>query len=253
MISNPNFSRYRNGEFVSFIDNILELSQAFDLDALGLRGRWDTLNKIYQELLTVYKVSRGQSLTKQLVILDQKRDQLFLGFYDITNEHARFHPDNNVKTLTQNLLDVLLIHGRDIHKKSYQEESAALEDLIEKITAGNFTTLMDRLDLTVYFEGLIKANNEFNELYLKRNTKYAEIKKGEMERLRKETEEAYDSFVRIIMALAEINGMTDYETLIDQINSLIGKYITEINRRLSQPEETNPETDSDLDVVEGEE
>ena len=233
MIQSSNISKLRSGEAISFFDNLKSILSTFNLDQLQLSSASEELLSSINALTELYKNERGSKITRTLVLLDQKRDNLFMAIRLILEQHIKAHPQESLRPKAEDILNTFNKFGADLYRKNYQEETAGLKGIIKTMEA-NFELLENirLLNLTGYYEALRLANQEFDQAYLERNSAYANLPKEKMQEERNKAEKTFDALVLKINAhLVLSKDPSAYEPLADQINSLVNTYQDVVNRR----------------------
>ena len=233
MLLVPKFDFFRNGEFIKYISNVITISKGQDLKTLQVQAQVEQLEKTYDRLIWIYKENRGSFLTKEIAELDRQRDQAFIGLRWITYYCANYHHQESIREQANTLLNTLDKHGLDVTKKSYQEQGAALDDIIAIISASDDQVQsIHQLHLKEWFDQLKLSTQTFDQKYLERNQEYAKAPKEKLQDLRDEAAEAYRELIRFITAYATINPGDNYQYYIDQLNQVTESYnLTVTNRR----------------------
>ncbi len=250
MLIAPSLQNYRNGEFVKFIANSLTICSKYDLATLNLAEKHTALEQAHQSLKALFKVDRGSDLTKEIIRLDKERDSDFTGIIGIVELYANNHYDETMVNAATSLLKVLESHGRSLVRLSYQQQTAAMEDIITRIEAGHVAELTT-LNLADWFAHMKNANDQFNVKFLERNQEYAQAPKEKLTAVREQTTNAYQELAKFINAYAVIGTTADYEPLINELNALINNYNAVVNRRKagSSAEAEAENLDADFDEV----
>ena len=250
MIQNPDLTRYRNGEFVKFTDNVASIISNYDTSALQIQPEAEQFKTNQSHLKTIYKVDRGSNLTLELVKTDKFRDDMFSAVRQILSCHKAYHPDENIRVKAEKLLTIFEKHGTDLNVKSYQEQSAGLDDIIKTVENDGSTEDLKLLDIDVYYNNLKSSNVSFDRLFLERNKEYAETPKEKMSELRDQVTADFDTLKNKINAYIIINGISAYESLVNELNSLIDTYEQNLEKRTGNATEQNEEVlDQDFEEI----
>lgn len=249
MITYTNLNQYRNGEFVKFMGNILDILKSYDLDTLQLKSLVDQLEAQYLQLKKLFKVDRGSNLTEELIRLDKLRDSLFSGLLQILNGHAKYNPEDGKKINAQQLYDIMLTHGSDLNRKSYQEQTGALDDIFAEIEEKGLEEQFAEFLLVEFYNQLKSTNTEFNTTFLARNKEYALEPQGNMQEMRVQVSESFYTLEKNIEARAILESTEAYQNIIKELNSLIDSYESNIQKRSANPSENDDSLDQDFDEV----
>ena len=246
MIKVPDLSRFRNGEFVKFNDLIVSVLNNYDLSALQVSEIAKDVTTAREALRGVYKADRGSRLTKAIVHADGKRDNMFSAIILTLRIQVKYYPDETLRKKAELLLDIFGKHGNALNRQSYHQQTANLEDIFEDIERKGLRDDIDSLHLDPYYKLLVKANKEFDRLYLERNKEYAQTPEESMPELREKAESALKNLFNRVNAFITIDGYEKYKPLVKELNALIESYETSIERRLSTGEE-EPGEENELD------
>ncbi len=247
MLAIPNISKYRNGEFVKYIANIITIGGNHDLATLNLAEKHSALEPLYTKLTAVFKQDRGSDLTREIIELDKTRDSDYNGIRGVVGSYASHHHDEATKNLAAALLKVLESHGSNLARLSYQEQTAATEDIVNKVEQ-NHADALSTLNLTGWFNHMKTTNQQFNTTFLARNKEYAEAPQEKLAELRDETTAALQEFIKFTNAYATINDTGAYDALINEVNALTHSYDLVVSRRLGSSTATTTEEEESLDA-----
>lgn len=246
MISTTNLHDLRNGELIAFLANLFGILDKTDQESSGLKGVVDKLRSLFNTLKELYKLERGSRITRSLIELDQLRDALFVALRMILGQHAKVHPDENLRPAAKALLEELEKYGPDLYRKSYQEQTTDMRSICETIDSKqNLLDGFAALSLDMYYTGMKTANEDFDQAYLERNGEYAQIPKEKMTELRTETEAVFANLAKRInahMVLADDPAV--YEAMAKEIDMLVTTYQDAAARRRTE-EKPNEELDED--------
>ena len=252
MIKSTNVSKLRNGEFVAFISNVITIIQKYIGTTIGIAELFRILSELFEPMRGSYKMERGSKITSDLVEKDQKRDTWFQGIRLILIQFATTHPNENMQAKAKDVLDVIEQHGADLHRKSYQEQTAGLNSIQSTIDQSpELLDTLKRLNLMVYYDAMNEMNRAFDQAYLERNTEYAKLPKDKIFELRGEIEDHFTELGQRINAHIILEeDPTAYKAMADELNALVNSYQDLSDRRSSKGNEEEPDSglDADLDA-----
>jgi|GEM_PF-4101429 len=246
MIQVPDFSRFRNGEFVKFNDLTVSVLNNYDLNALQVSEIAKEVTTAGEDMKGVYKADRGSKITKAIMHEDGLRDKMYFAIIQILRAHAKYHLDETLSKKAKNLWNIFEKHGSDLYKQSYHQQTANLEDIFEDIDRKDLRGDIELFHLESFYKQLIASNREFDRLYLERNKEYAQAPDETMPELREKAESALKNLFNRVNAFITIDGTEKYQPLMKELNALIESYETSIERRLSAGEEDQDE-ENELD------
>jgi hypothetical protein len=144
---------------------------------------------------------------------------------------ALYSTDPAVVKAAKELMKRLKDFG-DIKSKAYEEESAAVQVLLDDLQ----TTFIQQVRL-VGIDALVKdladAENTFVQLYEQRNAEFAERPHEHIRDIRRQLEGIYNEMITIIVAAVITNDDKEYNDFIAQLNINI-VYFNEHNHRHSR-------------------
>lgn len=249
MIKIPDFSLFRNGEFVKFGDLSISILNKHTFDEPKLQEQIAAVKTAHESIKSVYKVDRGSLLTKAIVQEDLLRDNMNSAIKLILQAHASYHPEENTRKKAQGLLAVFEKHGTDLNRQSYHQQTANLDDIFTDINSKNLLGDINELGTGIYYNTLVESNQRFDTLYLERNEEYAQAPKEKMTELRSTSEDAIRKLFNIVNAAVVFYGPEQYQPLMDELNSLIENYQTAIGRRYATQQEPDEELNQDFDEI----
>ena len=241
MLKIPNFSRFRNGEFVKFNDMSISVLHNHDLKALQLSEIAQEVISAGEAMKAVYKTDRGSMLTKAIVHADITRDNMYSAMTQHLRIDANYHFQKEMQKKAETLLHVFEKHGRDLNRQSYHQQTANIDDIAEDVKRKGLWEIIEAFHLEPFYNKLLEANKEFDRLYLERNKEYAQTPEESMPELRDKAESALKNLFDRVNAFIIINGSENYQSLVNEFNALIDNYETSIERRLSLGEDEHKE------------
>ena len=235
------FNFFRNGEFLQFIKNVLNIVNRFDLAALNLADRVSSLTKLTSALDAVFKPIRGQELTAELQKLDTRRDRALQGIKQYLQSHL-YREEEEMVAAAELLLENYESHGKRIDKMPYQQETVVTAAMLDTwLTDPRLSSALSLLSLTGWVNLLKGINETFDEKYVERAKISPEpaLVREKREAIREE----YQELQADIEANARISkNKQEYEPIIKEINSLIEDYNQVVNNRLRGKSDEDADT-----------
>lgn len=244
MIIAIELQRLRNDEHLQMFKDVAILTLQNDPIALKIKPQFDALQQKNTELDALYKKQAASELTKELDLLDEKRDRAIIGLVLIADGY-QYHFDPNFSKAATRLSDNFKLYGASIYRQNLQSETniitSIVNDLEEKPELAAAVTL---LGLTAWKNELKAANSLFGAKYLERTVQYSEVTKETMAAKREETNQVYYKLRQHIEANATLDeGNIGYTKLINQINALIEQYNLVLEKRKKNETEATPTPD----------
>jgi hypothetical protein len=222
MISIPNLRRYRNSEFVAFMNDVIQLVDAANIAALA--NPLSALQTAYGDLETSFKVSQGSMITASIQELDARRDAAIKGIRAVTKAYV-YHFDATFQSAGTLVLQTIDKYGRQISELNYQAQTASLKSLIKDIENDtDLTAALTTLHLTSWFAEMKTANEAFEQKYLERVTDSAAKKVAPVNEERPQAMAAYQTLMKHIEANTILNASPELSALTNSLNGLITKY-----------------------------
>lgn len=229
MLNAPNFERYRQGDAIQYLNNLLNILTDPLATTLNVANKRTALKNIGLELFSKWQPSLGNALTPEISALDNQRDMVFNGFKTTVDNWAANHYDPAIQNAAFVVSDNIAAHGDRIYKMRYQQETATLNAIIndcEGIYAGHITTL----GLGAWVTKLKNINTSFDTQYLARNAELATAEPGVVAELITQALAAFRALKSLFEArqsVAEADGdplATQYQSVAAQWNSLTRQY-----------------------------
>ena len=180
---------------------------------------------LYLPLLTkadeLLEVIRKSSLTKEIKELDGKRDKAFRALkaglkFGLTSLDPEKHK-------AAERLDIVFHHFGDLAKKSYNEETGGIINLIEELR-GKFASDVELLDLGERVNDLESTNDNFEAVIALRNEETADRPEAKLVEVRQEVDHCYLQIIDLIEALVLVDGVERYSEFIRNLNANTERY-----------------------------
>ncbi len=243
-MNTPYFTRYRHGEFLQYLVDVLTIVDKEDLNALLLQPQRDQLQTLTDQIDDLFNRSQASAITQQLIALDDRRDRAIVGIRAYI-ESYQYHFDPALVTASTALRNDLNRHGNNIPRLSYQEETIVLSKIIEDwSTTTELTNAVTALNLGNWITELQDANTAFAESYIDRVTETSANPTTTIIGLRIEAITAYRALLAHIQAHATLGTNAIYDELDNQISTLAGQYNQVVDNRTTTPTsaEDDPQT-----------
>ncbi|MDR1454142.1 MAG: DUF6261 family protein [Tannerella sp.] len=223
LIIEVHLHRFRNEAHYEFMFNVVELMTRFPAIETLVVICLEELNRLLPVEKAMLDRQRKSALTLRLEEADQRVDRTIVGINNLVRGMLH-HPSPDIAELARQL-DIRMKDFGRIVQKAYEEEAAAVQELIDLLT-GPFSQHVATLGLTVWVETLQQAEAEFVQLYRERNTELANRPEGPMRDLRKLVDVQYHAAVRRVEAYIDLNGGQDCMEFVRELNDNI-KYFNE--------------------------
>jgi hypothetical protein len=237
--------KYRNSEFIKYMDNVTQLINRRNATGLPIKPQTEALQSLTTEMGTLFKQEQGTLITKEIEALDKRRDDAFTGLRSTINGY-RYHfipQQAKAAAVLYKSIDKL---GKNIARLNYQAETATLEKLVHDWeTDTELVAAIAELGLEDWMRELKTANDEFNQRYLDRTSEYASLNKQQrLPELRARILEAYRTLIDHITAHATLTPSEVYSEIIGDLNALTQQYNELVTERISAKNQ-----DTDLEAL----
>ncbi|NQU54255.1 MAG: hypothetical protein HQ522_17140 [Bacteroidetes bacterium] len=229
--------KLRNEEHFQFQTEFNELVTRFTAQTLGVETPYAAYQTHYGNEAEALDVIQKSAITSEMVDADHDRDNLFSGLND-TVEGACNHYDP-IKKEAGLRLKIVFDHFGNISKKSYDEETAATNALINDLGT-KYTDDVATLGLEDWITALDASNQKFVALSAERYSDDADKTPLKMKEVRIEVDAAYRSITNLIDALILVNGLETYSPFVEELNRRVEKY----NNNLAQRQGRNAKNDT---------
>lgn len=224
-IENISLERMNNGAHFLFISNVLTRANADEkvkTTVKALLANLDAACKAEDEAL---KTSQKSLLTDDIVVADHLRDTLYRAYRKAVGSFKNFPAEamaQAYRELWQHIKDYNIDPAAQLDK-----ETGLLVNFIGDLE-GKYATQVTTLGLTVFVTQLRAANQRVIDLTASRTDERIPVIVGSMKSARTASDAAYHEFVRMVNALALVQGEADYADFIDYLNTEIVHYKREV-------------------------
>jgi hypothetical protein len=170
----------------------------------------------------IVDAQKSSDYTQQIAEADHRDDRLITGINE-TVKAALHHFDSAVVAAAQSLSLRLKAFG-DIQNKSYEEEAAAINILVEDLRSPEFTPKVVLLGLMPWIDELAEAVIDFEQLLRLRNIETSDKPQQRLRNVRKQIEPIYRNMVNHINAAATIDTTNTYADFINRLNIQIAYF-----------------------------
>ncbi|MDR1282304.1 MAG: DUF6261 family protein [Opitutaceae bacterium] len=223
--------RLRNEELYQFQTDLQNLLKNSDPVKTGVGGvLYGEFNRLRVETDAALQPARRSALTPILAEEDALRDQLYGALRDLATLYAGRHYEANKRPVAAQLLVTIDKYKRDIATGTYNEETAAITNLVEDLQDATVAApQVDTLGLNGWVNALANANNKFTtDLAARYAETAARPATGAMRDLRPLIEQNLRAIFEKVNALAltatEAAAATAIDTFIAALNARIDYY-----------------------------
>lgn len=167
MITIPNLEKFRQGDFVQYMNNVLEILTGTDANKFLVAKQREHLKALMDELNASWQPQVGSELTPEIQAIDVQRDMIFTGFKMTVDNWSTNHYDATWRNAAFMLSDNIAGHGDKIISMRYQQQTATVNAIIHDFE----NELIDHLrtvNLENWLTEIKTLNTSFNDMYVKR-------------------------------------------------------------------------------------
>lgn len=247
----PSFRMYRNGDFVQYANNVLQLITPAEATTLKIDAQRTELDSTVTELNEAFAPQKGSELTPEIAALDASRDDLFYGLKATLDAWAQYHYDAPKKQAAKKFANIIDNYGTHIGKLRYQQQTATLNGIVNDIETTDNLADLRLLGLDEWTTQLKNTNAAFNDGYIARTEERSEQQLGVIQTLRDKATEQYRALRNIFNARAVVattDGTaeaTTFEEIGKELDALTEQYNTAVMRFRKKEKEGLPATDPD--------
>lgn len=234
----------RNAEYLQYVKDYLAIINLNTPEQLGIEAKLSNLTTKATELEALYKKALASDKTKELLTLDERRDNAVNGIYYLLLGYT-YHFESDQQQKAQLLLTNMELYGSGIPRLNYQAETATLNNLLRDWeNKPELTDAITSFNLNSWVNELKTANEEFNTKYLSRTQEYGDASPETIKTKREETNTAYYGLRDRIDALHLLVETlpSPYATVINQLNALTDQYNKLLVNRTDHPSSETPES-----------
>jgi hypothetical protein len=216
-----NQRRLNNETHVALHEGLRKVFLKFDLLLLGILLLYQLYCTAFDEELASLDFIRKSEFTKLISEQDHVRDGIYHGLLDSVKA-ATNHFDPQSREAAHRLLDVLEHYG-NIARKTLDEETSAINDLLRELQTPALAAAVSTLGLNIWLTRLGDENAKFEQLMAQRYTETAEKPSTRMKTARVAVDKYYVAIVHQIENLA-LTGNTEVENLVKEMNAVIERF-----------------------------
>lgn len=241
-ISDIYLGRMNNGAHFTYVSNLLARAEGDRAVSTKAAAQVAALKAAVEQEDADLKLSRKSMLSDEIAAADAKRDDFYVGYKKAVQGFLRLPVGamaNAAKVLSQHIKDYAIDP-----KMQLDRETGMLKNFIADLE-GTYKQQVEALSLGEFVTCMKEANERVNRLLDQRGNEQLGTTVGALKASRKATDEACRMLVKMVNALALVEGEKDYAAFIDRTNTEIVRYKREVLGQASAPAGTGGGTGSD--------
>lgn len=167
MVSTPNLEKFRQGDFVQYMNNVLEIVTAARATTFQIAPQRTALEDVTEQLNDAWQPTMGSELTPEIAELDKQRDSVINGFKNMVDSWAVNHFDPDKRNAAYIIADNIAGHGDRIFLMRYQQQTATINAIINDLN-NELAAHVATLNVTDWVDELTNLNIKFNDKYVAR-------------------------------------------------------------------------------------
>ena len=250
-LENMPLTHFRHETLMSAARNIHSAATSIGAGSIGIKILTDDLDARIDKANESLDQADKSGLTVEIRGKDRARGDTLRGLVLATKSFTH-HPDPAKRTAANRLVIVIEKYG-DFSKKTYDDESAAIEDLVKEFSNATYAPMVILLGIGEWVTALDNANKAFGALMLQR---YAERTQRAvpMKIARVAVEEKIEEIVARVESIINLNGLDSSPELalfVKEYNEIAKRYKNilkqEQGRRKAHHADADDEVDEDID------
>lgn len=231
-ISDIYLGRMNNGAHFTYVSNLLARAEGDRAVSTKAAAQVAALKAAVEQEDADLKLSRKSMLSDEIAAADAKRDDFYVGYKKAVQGFLRLPVGamgNAAKVLSQHIKDYAIDP-----KMQLDRETGMLKNFIADLE-GTYKQQVEALSLGEFVTCMKEANERVNRLLDQRGNEQLGTTVGALKASRKATDEACRMLVKMVNALALVEGEKDYAAFIDRTNTEIVRYKREVLGQASAP------------------
>jgi hypothetical protein len=193
----------------------------YDPQSLGIHLLYVPYKQALNNEMVSLDFIRKSEITKKIADQDHLRDDIFRGFAD-SIKGATKHFDSSHREAAY-LLDDIVGHYGNITRKTLDDETAAINDLVRELNQPAAAQAVVLLGLTAWQNKLVEENENFVKLMTERYRETAEKTPFRMQDTRRETDRYYHAIISQIEN-QHLAGVAVSEAFVRELNAVIERF-----------------------------
>ena len=254
MVSTPNLEKFRQGDYVQYMNNVLEIISEPRATTFQIAPQRTELENVIKDLNEAWQPTMGSELTPEIAALDKQRDSVFSGLKLLVDNFATNHFDEAKKNAAFIISDAIAGHGGQITSMRYQQQTATVNAILNDLQ-NELSAHVTTLNIDDWVTQLTRLNTNFNAKYVERAQAISGRQEGIIVELIDQSTKAFRAMKALFEARFSVakadnapsvedfqKAANEWSTITDQYNDAVTRYANVNDDQPESPEEpTNPE------------
>jgi hypothetical protein len=220
VITRFNFHALRNETHVEFNEDFSAAVNKHGAGSIGIKTLFDAYTPLLAGEVALLDMIRKSELTARIEEQDRVRDDIYRGI--VAAVASSLHHFTPAKRDAAGRLQVVIDNYGDISRKTYDDESAAINDILREFSTADHAPLVTLLALGEWTTQLAAANARFIELIRERYGELSQRPTARMKSARAAVDELLHAMIDRLEAVVLLNGI-DFS---DELSPFIHEYNT---------------------------
>jgi len=205
-----------NNEHFQFMTDLDKLIILYLAAELGIDSLYTAFKSALTAEDTAIRIELGSIKSKTIEQLDKLRDRILTAI-TLRIKSALLSPFDDEIESSEVLMRVIDLYG-DVRNISYNEESAAITNLVNNMQTRTNITHATKVGITTWVAELKRVNEQFMVIFNERNTELSVRDSGDVRSARKQLDPIYEQLVE------KINATIVLETAKPVVASFVGEH-----------------------------
>jgi hypothetical protein len=221
LIISINLHALKNETHVEFSENIDRIFVKYDPATLGFQPLYSLYRTALDHESEALDIIRRSEITSEITRQDHVRDTIYRGLVDTVN--AALHHFNPAFVEAALKIDNILKHYGNLSKKTLDDETAAIDNLLRELRQPSLTQAIARIGLATWREQLSIENEKLKGLMTQRYDETADKTPYRMTTARVETDKYYHAIVNRVES-DQLAGLAVNEAFVKDLNTIIERF-----------------------------
>jgi len=213
--------KMKNDGHNSFMNKVKKLLESENMASHGFEKHIEELNRTLQAEDASRRVRRKSYMTKELVKLNAKREELYAGML-YQYESCLRHYDDSLRKAAKSISPIMKSIAY-IHNTSNTIRHVYIQKITMNLRNPKYAGIVASMQLQGWLDALDAANDNYNTMWVNRISEHAQQGDGNVRVKREITDKAYQAIVKRLNALIIIDGPEEYAHFVRLLNLYIAE------------------------------
>ena len=231
-IESAELNKFRQGELLQLMNNVLEVYKNYDTKALMLDDRVTELANAVLDMDAVFMNPVGNPMTSKVKRADEQRLKTLRGIR-LAIQAQQYSNNEKKAMMASEMISHYRKNADDLLNISYQQKTAVIKALLKDWnTEPTMVNAIDLLGIKAEVDALAEQNQSFDQTFFARAITVMPSAQTSVKRER--ITGAYNELTWDTMSFARVaTDKTPYLSIINELNSVIEDNYTPVSQRMS--------------------